>query len=133
LQKLRYRVRSLGLESDISFTGQRDDMKSILAISSLVLSLSSQPESFGRTTLEALRLGVPTAGYDYGGVGEILRTIYPEGLLPLGDIDTTTQQISTLLQVPIPVPEGDYYPLCNMLSQTLDLYEQVARTPRKQG
>jgi glycosyltransferase involved in cell wall biosynthesis len=80
LQKLRYRVRSMGLEADISFTGQRDDLKNILAISNLVLSLSTQPESFGRTTLEALRLGVPTAGYDHGGVGEILRTIYPEML-----------------------------------------------------
>ena len=84
LQKLRYRVRSMGLEADISFTGQRDDLKNILAMSNLVLSLSTQPESFGRTTLEALRLGVPTAGYDHGGVGEILRTIYPAGLLPLG-------------------------------------------------
>ena len=131
LQKLRYRVRSMGLEADISFTGQRDDLKNILAISNLVLSLSTQPESFGRTTLEALRLGVPTAGYDHGGVGEILRTIYPEGLLELGDIDAATQRISTLLQQPGPVPDRDFYPLCSMLSQTMDLYEQLARAPRR--
>jgi glycosyltransferase involved in cell wall biosynthesis len=133
LHKLRYRVRSMGLEADISFTGQRDDLKNILAISNLVLSLSTQPESFGRTTLEALRLGVPTAGYDHGGVGEILRTIYPEGLLQMGDIGALTQRIAALLQQPIPVPTGDCYPLRSMLSQTLDLYEQLARTPRRQG
>ncbi|OZA25387.1 MAG: glycosyl transferase, partial [Hydrogenophilales bacterium 17-61-9] len=132
LQKLRYRVRSMGLAADISFTGQRDDLKNILAISNLVLSLSTQPESFGRTTLEALRLGVPTAGYDHGGVGEILRTVYPEGLLPLGDIDATTQRIAPLLQQPSPVPDDDFYPLRNMLSQTLDLYEQLLRAPRRQ-
>ena len=131
LQKLRYRVRSMGLESDISFTGQRDDLKNILAMSSLVLSLSTQPESFGRTTLEALRLGVPTAGYDHGGVGEILRAIYPQGLLPIGDIDVTTQRIASLLQEPVPVSEGDYFPLRDMLSQTLELYEQIARAPRR--
>ncbi len=131
LQKLRYRVRSMGLESDISFTGQRDDLKNILAMSNLVLSLSTQPESFGRTTLEALRLGVPTAGYDHGGVGEILRTIYPEGLLTLGDIDAATKRITALLQQPSPVPDDDFYPLRNMLSQTLGLYEQLARTPRR--
>ncbi|NDP49406.1 MAG: glycosyltransferase family 4 protein, partial [Sulfuriferula multivorans] len=130
LQKLRDRVRSMGLESDISFTGQRDDLKNILAISNLVLSLSTQPESFGRTTLEALRLGVPTAGYDHGGVGEILRTIYPEGLLTLGDFDAATKCIATLLQQPSPVPDDDFYPLRNMLSQTLELYEQLARAPR---
>jgi glycosyltransferase involved in cell wall biosynthesis len=131
LQKLRYRVRSLGLESDISFTGQRDDLKNILAISSLVLSLSTQPESFGRTTLEALRLGVPTAGYDYGGVGEILRVIYPAGLLPLNKIDETAQRIAQLLQQPEAVPTGDFFPLKAMLEQTLALYAQLARTPRR--
>ncbi|MDP1864030.1 MAG: glycosyltransferase family 4 protein [Thiobacillus sp.] len=130
LENLRDRVRSMGLESNISFSGQRDDLKNILAMSNLVLSLSTQPESFGRTTLEALRLGVPTAGYDHGGVGEILRTIYPEGLLPLGDIDAAAKRIATLLQQPNPVPDEDFYPLRNMLSQTLGLYEQLARTPR---
>jgi hypothetical protein len=35
------------------------------------------------------------------------------------------------LQQPIPVPDEDFYPLRNMLSQTLELYEQLARTPRK--
>jgi glycosyltransferase involved in cell wall biosynthesis len=131
LQKLRYRVRSMGLEADISFTGQRDDLKNILAMSDLVLSLSTQPESFGRTTLEALRLGVPTAGYDHGGVGEILRTIYPAGLLPLGNIDESFQRVTHLLQSPQTVPAGDFYPLRNMLDQTLELYEQLARTPRR--
>ncbi len=131
LQKLRYRVRSMGMEADIGFTGQRDDLKNILAISNLVLSLSTQPESFGRTTLEALRLGVPTAGYDHGGVGEILRTIYPAGLLPLGSIDEACQRIALLLQNPEPVPTGDFFPRQNMLDQTLALYEQLARTPRR--
>jgi glycosyltransferase involved in cell wall biosynthesis len=131
LQKLYYRVRSMGLEADISLTGQRDDLKNILAISSLVLSLSTQPESFGRTTLEALRLGVPTAGYDHGGVGEILRVVYPTGLLPLDGIDATCQRLTQLLQSPEPVPAGDFFPLQTMLDQTLALYEQLARTPRR--
>ena len=127
LQKLRYRVRSLGLEADISFTGQRDDLKNILAISNLVLSLSTQPESFGRTTLEALRLGVPTAGLDHGGVGEILRAVYPAGLLPMNSIDEACQRIVPLLQQPSPVPAGDFFPLQNMLEKTISLYEEVAR------
>jgi len=133
LQKLRYRVRSMGLEADISFTGQRDDLKNILAISSLVLSLSSQPESFGRTTLEALRLGVPTAGYDHGGVGEILRAIYPAGLLPLNRLDESCQRIATLLRLPQPVPAEDFYPLRDMLTRTLALYEQLTSIPHAQG
>ncbi|MBN8761280.1 MAG: glycosyl transferase [Thiobacillus sp. SCN 64-35] len=130
LQKLYYRVRSAGLTSDITFTGQRDDLKHILAISRLVLSLSSQPESFGRTTLEALRLGVPVAGYAHGGVGEILRTVYPDGLLPNDNFDASCQRIGQLLANPQPVPEGDFFPLQAMLDQTLALYEQLTRAPR---
>jgi glycosyltransferase involved in cell wall biosynthesis len=121
----------MGLEADISFTGQRDDLKNILAISNLVLSLSTQPESFGRTTLEALRLGVPTAGYDHGGVGEILRAVYPVGLLPLGDVDSAAQRIARLLGCPETVPAGDFFPLQAMLEQTLAVYEDLAPFPRR--
>lgn len=131
LQKLRYRVRSLGLADDISFTGQRDDLKNILAVSNLVLSLSNQPESFGRTTLEALRLGVPTAGYDHGGVGEILRAVYPEGLLPRLGLDVILPAIVDLLQQPAPVPADDFFPLQRMCDDTLALYAELARAPRR--
>ncbi len=130
LRKLRYRVKSLGLDADISFTGQRDDLKNILAISGLVLSLSSQPESFGRTTLEALRLGVPTAGYDHGGVGEILRAVYPAGLLPTANLDATLNVVTRLLKNPEPVAAGDFFPLSRMCDDTLALYEQLANAPR---
>lgn len=130
LQKLRYRVRSMGLEHDIGFTGQRDDLKNILAISDLVLSLSTQPESFGRTTLESLRLGTPTAGYDHGGVGEVLRKVYPAGLLQRDQLGNTVIRIAELLQNPATVPSGDFYPLQSMLDKTLALYEALFREPR---
>jgi len=130
LAELKQRVREKGLEDDVSFTGQRDDLKNILAISDLVLSLSTQPESFGRTTLEALRLGVPTAGYDHGGVGEILREIYPQGLLARGNLDDAAERIARLLQYPEPVPAGDFFPLQAMLDETVALYADLARSPR---
>jgi glycosyltransferase involved in cell wall biosynthesis len=130
LATLHQRVQSKWLENDISFTGQRDDLKHILAISNLVLSLSTQPESFGRTTLEALRLGVPTAGYDHGGVGEILQTIYPAGLLPRENVNVATQRVASLLNKPNPVPAGDFFPLRTMQSQTLEVYEQLASSRR---
>lgn len=131
LEKLRYRVRTLGLQDDIGFTGQRNDLKNILAISRLVLSLSRQPESFGRTTLEALRLGVPTAGYAHGGVAEILHTIYPAGLLEKDQIDANVNRIAQMLQHPVPVPQGDFYPLQDMLDSTLDVYKKLFLAPRR--
>ncbi|GBL46756.1 glycosyltransferase [Sulfuriferula multivorans] len=59
-------------------------MREVFAVSDIVLSLSSKPESFGRTVLEALRLGTPVVGYNHGGVGEILAAAYPAGLFELG-------------------------------------------------
>jgi glycosyltransferase involved in cell wall biosynthesis len=97
-----------------------------------VLSLSSQPESFGRTTLEALRLGVPTAGYDHGGVGEILRAIYPDGLLERDDIGAATEKIITLLKHPRAIPDEDFFPLRNMLAKTLEVYQRLAQVPPDQ-
>lgn len=125
LDELHVRVDALGLGADITFTGQRDDLKAVLAVSTLVLSLSSQPESFGRTTLEALRLGVPVAGLAHGGVGEILSAIYPAGKLP-PDGDLVAPVAALLADLPR-VPEGDFFPLSAMCDATLALYEALAR------
>jgi glycosyltransferase involved in cell wall biosynthesis len=59
LAELRAKVSRVGLDQDITFTGQRGDLREILAVSDIVLSLFNQPESFGHTVLEALSMGVP--------------------------------------------------------------------------
>lgn len=78
-QELYRRVEKAGLQAHITFTGARSDMREIFAVSDIVYSLSTKPESFGRTVLEALSVGRPVLGYDHGGVGEILGQIYPMG------------------------------------------------------
>ena len=128
--RLRDAVRARGLENAVLFAGQRDDMREIYAISALVLSLSAKPESFGRTALEALSVGTPVVGYDRGGVGEILRRVYPAGLVPAGDPGTLADRVRALLADPPPVPPEPVYPLQRMLDETLDLYESLWRTPR---
>ena len=55
------------------------DVRDIYAASNVVLSLSRKSESFGRTALEALFMGVPMLGYDHDGVGEILGELFPQG------------------------------------------------------
>ena len=128
--QLRWKARSLGLEDAILFTGHRADMREIYAVSTLVLSLSAQPESFGRTVLEALSLGTPVVGYDHGGVGEILARLYPAGLTPFGDRDVLTARVNELLIAAPPVPPEPAFPLQRMLDETLALYESLHQTPR---
>jgi glycosyltransferase involved in cell wall biosynthesis len=128
--QLRRKARSLGLEDTILFTGHRADMREIYAVSTLVLSLSAQPESFGRTVLEALSLGTPVVGYDHGGVGEILTRLYPAGLTPWGDRDALTTRVDQLLTAASPVPLEPAFPLQRMLDETLALYESLHQAPR---
>jgi glycosyltransferase involved in cell wall biosynthesis len=126
IEELRQRAQDQGMMERITFTGQRADMKEIYAMSDLVLSLSSRPESFGRTVLEALVLGVPVLGYDHGGVGEILATLYPSGRVPRGDTAALLQCARQLLDAPPAVVRSDAYSLSTMLEQTLALYRELA-------
>jgi glycosyltransferase involved in cell wall biosynthesis len=124
--ELRRRIAAADLGDTIHLLGDRPDLREIMAVASLVLSLSRQPESFGRTVLEALSLGTPVAGYAQGGVGEILERLYPAGRVPPGDLDALEQRVSSLLDRPQPVPASDEYALEHMLDATLDLYRGLA-------
>ena len=122
LDDLQTLVRRLNLASDITFTGNRSDLKEIMAISDLVLSLSTQPEAFGRTVLEALSIGIPVLGYGHGGVGEQLARHLPEGAIPLGDQAALANQAAAWLSEPPHVPSTLGDSLSEMLDDTLALY-----------
>ncbi len=123
---LRRSMQQAGVTDRITLTGQRADMKDIYACSDIVLSLSAKPESFGRTVLEALCLGVPVIGYDHGGVGEILAALYPQGRVPRGDTRMLLERTQQLLAAPQAVAENRAYLLDTMLAKTLDLYRELA-------
>jgi glycosyltransferase involved in cell wall biosynthesis len=125
-QSLRDLVRDRGLDTHITFTGERNDMREVYASSNLVLSLSQQPESFGRTVLEALALGVPVIGYDHGGVGEILAEMFPEGRVPFGDMDELTARVERFLSKAPAVPGGHPFTLQRMLDSTLAVYQSLS-------
>ena len=126
LNELKARVIDAGLEQDLSFTGHRSDIREVMAVSDLVLSLSREPESFGRTVLEALSLGVPVIGYGHGGVGEVLDQVFPAGLVPLGDTGALQQRVVDFITSAPPVPREHPFSLQRMLDETLDLYESLS-------
>jgi glycosyltransferase involved in cell wall biosynthesis len=125
-RELRQTVHQQALDNAITFTGNRADIRDIYAISDIVLSLSSQPESFGRTVLEALSLGIPVVGYAHGGVGEILKNLYPDGMVPPNNFTALSESLCRLLEQPSKVAADHPYTLKNMLDRTLGLYEQIA-------
>jgi glycosyltransferase involved in cell wall biosynthesis len=121
-KELKEQIAKLHLQSHITFVGQRSDVKEIFAISSIIFSLSNKPESFGRTTTEALSLGIPVLGYAHGGVQEQLEQIFPEGLVPVGSIDGAVQKANYLLLNKCVLPSGHSFTLEKMCKNTLALY-----------
>jgi len=114
----------------VTFLGHSEDVRHVYAASDLVLNLSSRPESFGRTVLEALCLGVPVVAYDHGGVGEILAAMFPEGRVPIGDEAAAAERCRALLRHPRAVRAENAFPLERMLAQTLALYRELATARR---
>jgi len=121
-------VETLQLGDRVTFTGHRSDLKQIYAMSSIVLSLSSTPESFGRTVAEALSMGTPVVGYSHGGVAEILAAQFPAGAVASGNLDALTEKVASLLsQQPRPVPGPNVFEKSEMLQKTLEVYETMNR------
>ncbi len=124
--ELRAKVAEAGLSADITFAGHRSDMKEIMAVSDVVLSLSLNPEAFGRVSLEALALGVPVAAYDHGGVAEQLAAVFPQGRVPVGDVATLAERIADWHAQAPSVPGQHPFTLTRMLDSTLDVYWELA-------
>jgi len=125
VEELQQKVKKLDLQTDITFVGYRNDLKEILSISEVVFSLSTTPESFGRTTLEALSIGKPVIGYCHGGVEEQLEEIFPEGLVPVGSIDAAVEKVTSWFTLPAQPAKNHSFTLENMCNSTLQLYQEI--------
>lgn len=128
LAELQARVAELGLCSDITFTGLRSDIREVFSQCDIVLSLSTQPETFGRTVLEALSIGTPVVGWSHGGVGEILNACYPAGAAQLNNQPDLQLKLIKTLSMKDHCINAKSFSLKNMCALTLDAYQQHAIT-----
>lgn len=127
-EELQSMVSALDLTDDVKFLGQRNDLKDIMAVSDAVLSLSTKPEAFGRVSLEALRIGVPVAGYDHGGVAEQLSALFPEGKIPLGDTAACVDLLEAWYKKrPSVLDQENPFSLEKMQASVLSVYEEMVR------
>lgn len=131
MDELRAHVSRLGIGGDVTFLGHRGDIREVMAASDVVFALSRQPESFGRTALEALALGKPVAGYDCGGVGELLSALFPAGRVPPGDSGELLKAARKILRShPKPSPVGEPFTLETLGRDTIAVYRELADAPR---
>jgi glycosyltransferase involved in cell wall biosynthesis len=64
-------ARSLGVEREVRFLGEREDVPRLIAALDLLL-LPSWEEPFGRAAIEAFAMGIPVVATDVGGTCEIV-------------------------------------------------------------
>ena len=67
-----------------------------MSVSKVVFNLSTHPEPFGRTMIEAMSLGIPVIAWNYGGAAESLAAQFPSGLV---DPHNLEKLVETTLQV----------------------------------
>ena len=114
-----------GVAARVAITEPRSDIVDAYGMAAVVLQVSNKPESFGRTVVEALSVGVPVAGYAHGGVGELLRELLPAGAVPLGDVEALVGVVAQWLRQPPEVPSPARYDLARMQEATLALYAEI--------
>ncbi|MFH1498874.1 MAG: glycosyltransferase family 4 protein [Verrucomicrobiota bacterium] len=126
-EELRALARELGVAGEVTFLGHRADVREVMAVSDVVLSLSRDPEAFGRVSLEAAALGRPVAGYDHGGVSEQLKVLFPQGVVPVGDEVAMQRVCLDLLDTKeAPAVVGAPFTQAAMQAATLAVYAEVA-------
>jgi N-acetyl-alpha-D-glucosaminyl L-malate synthase BshA len=90
-------VAEKNLQEHVIFTGKRDDLPELLAISDVMFHLSEK-EAFGLVLLEALACGVPCIATDIGGIPEVIEEGVNGYLVPLGAVQQAADRAIVLLK-----------------------------------
>ena len=114
-----------GCADALAITEPTFDIATAYAMSDIVLQLSRKPETFGRTVIEALSVGVPVAGWAHGGVGELLQELQPQGAVPPFDREALSASVMAMLRQPPPLPATMPYTLHAMQDATLAVYDEM--------
>ncbi len=142
--ELEAEARALDIYDALAITDVTDAIAEAYAASDVVLQVSRKPESFGRTVVEALSVGRPVIGWAHGGVGELLRELFPNGAVPPFDalallaatravIASSSSTSSSAPSSPLPatMPERlQRYRLATMQDATLACYRELVSTDR---
>ena len=125
LEELQKKCWDLGLENRVTFLGPRSDMREIMSQCAAIYNLSTHPEPFGRTMIEALSLGRPVIAWNYGGAAESVGELFPHGLVAVGNEQALAETTLQLLRNQLPQPLPNTFLLERMQRQTLNVYAQL--------
>ncbi len=82
-----------------TFLGFCSDVSSVMDTFDVLL-VPSRYESFGRSALEALAMGVRVVGFDEGGLDEAVGECDGAQLVPAGDVNAMARAVASILDLP---------------------------------
>ena len=121
LNSLKKLIEDYRLQNKVHFYNAKDDIREIYYLSEVVLNLSSKPEPFGRTILEAAMMGKKIAGWDRGGPGEVLEMCFPQGKVEFNKFNSLVETVKNLSEKK-DVPSNIFLTSDLMHSKTIGFY-----------
>ncbi|MBZ8133601.1 glycosyltransferase family 4 protein [Afifella sp. IM 167] len=145
--RLLAQTEGLGLSGRVFLPGHTDDVPAALALASLAVVASTEPEAFGRFAVEAQAMGVPTIVSDLGPARETVLAP-PEAddeersgwRVSAGDSAGLARALETALALPHVEREAvarrarahaATFSLAAMTAATLKLYDEIPSGARK--
>ncbi len=98
-QELAQRATSLGLGPRVRIVGDCADMPAALALADVALNVSTVPEGFGRTAIEAQAMARPLIATNHGGAAETVHDGQTGFLIPPNDVAALTAALETALSL----------------------------------
>jgi L-malate glycosyltransferase len=135
-EEARAKVRSLGLEANVSLAGFRTDMPEVLSLLAASVVSSLAGEGLSGVLRESMAMGVPVAATDVGGNRELVLDGETGCLVPPGDAAALAGAIGRLLADKAFAAAcaraarrrvRDNYSLPSMIERTEKLYEELLR------
>lgn len=141
-RELEQRIASHGLETVVHIIDHCNDMPAALKLADLVVSASTDPEAFGRVSVEAQAMGKPIVATDHGGSRETVLDGETGWLIQPGNARQLAQAIDAALGLDTAARAAiasramqfvrETFPKQLMCARTLDVYREVlAENPVK--
>ena len=126
-ESLKKVVKELGVENEVVFTGSQSNVAEIYALSSVVVSASKKPESFGRSVAEAIAMNTPVVATNHGGVKDIIIEGENGFFAEIGHADSLAEKIVKAKDLTF---DGNGYikknfSLPKIVAKTLEVYEKA--------
>ena len=92
-------IKDKNLGGQVRIIDHCDDMPAAYMLSTVVVSASTDPEGFGRISIEAQAMGRPIIATDHGGSQETIIHNETGWLIPIGDSDALANAIEEALNL----------------------------------